>query len=152
MELMKRGEHYLPESWNNLRSLQNEINALFDDDFFPASTGLFDRTYSPAVDMVENNNEFILTCELPGMQESDIDVQVADNVLTIKGEKTESRDDSEKKWFKKESWYGSFQRTISLPSGVDSGKISGELEKGILQLTLPKREETKPRQISVKVK
>jgi HSP20 family protein len=150
MDLMKRGE--IPESWNNLRSLQKEINALFDDDFFPASTGLFDRTYSPAVDMVENADDFVLTCELPGLQDSDIDVQVAENVLTIKGEKTETSDDSGKKWFKRESWYGSFQRTIPVPSGIDAENIAGELENGILRLTLPKKEEVKPKQISVKVK
>ena len=81
MDLMKRGD--FPESWSNLRSLQKEINALFDDDFFPASTGLFDRTYSPAVDMAENPDGYVLTCEVPGVQNSDIDVQLADNVLTI---------------------------------------------------------------------
>lgn len=150
MDLMKRGD--IPDSWNNLRSLQKEINSLFDDDFFPASTGLFDRSYSPSIDLVENADDFILTCELPGIAQNDIDVQVADMVLTIKGDKKESDEDSDRKWFKRESWYGSFQRTISLPAGVDAERITGEMENGVLRLILPKQEEVKPRQIAVKVK
>jgi len=152
MDLMKRNSRYVPSSWNNLRSLQKEINALFDDDFFPASAGLFDRTYSPTVDVVENPDEYVVTCELPGMSESDVDVQVADNVLTIKGEKKDTSEHKEKRWYKRESWYGSFQRTIPMPMGIDGEKIRGELENGVLRLTLPKKEEAKPKQISVKVK
>ena len=150
MDLMKRGD--IPDSWNSLRSLQREINSLFDDDFFPASTGLFDRRYSPTIDMVENAENYVLMCELPGIGQADIDVQVADNVLTIKGEKKESADDTDRKWFKRESWYGSFQRTISLPSGINVENIAAEMENGVLRLTLPKQEEVKPKQIAVKVK
>lgn len=152
MNLIRRGEPNVPDTWNSLRSLQKEINDLFDGDFFPASAGLFDRTYSPAVDVVENAEDFLVTCELPGLSESDIDVQVADNVLTIKGEKQDSSQESENRWYKRETRYGHFQRTIPMPSGVESGGIRGELENGVLRLTLPKKEEVKPRSISVKVK
>ncbi len=152
MEIMKYREPYGTSSWNSMRSLQQEINALFNDDFFPASTGLFDRTYSPAVDVVENTGNYVILCELPGLTNEDVDVQIADNVLTIKGEKKENTEHSEKHCYKKESWYGSFQRTISMPSGIDSTGIEGQLENGILQITIPKKEETKPRQISVTVK
>ena len=152
MELMKRNPRRTPDAWSNLMSLQEEINALFNNDFFPASDGLFDRSYSPAVDVVEKDDEYLVSCELPGMSDSDIDVQVADNVLTIKGEKKDNSEDSGKRWYKKETWYGSFQRTIPLPSGIESDKIRGELENGMLRLTLPKQEEVKPKQISVKVK
>ncbi|PIE05072.1 MAG: heat-shock protein Hsp20 [Spirochaetales bacterium] len=152
MEIMKYREPAAPSYWNSMKNLQQEINALFDDDFFPASTGLFDRTYSPAVDVIENENNYLIRCELPGLSSEDIDVQVADNVLTVKGEKKARNEESEKRWYKKESWYGSFQRTISMPSGVDAAGIKGELENGILKVTLPKKEEMKPRQISVNVK
>ena len=152
MDLMKRHERYVPNSWNNLRSLQKEINALFDDDFFPASTGLFDRTYSPAVDVAENPDAYVVTCELPGLAESDLDVQVADNVLTVKGEKKDSAESKTEHWYKKETRYGLFQRTIPMPSGVDGENIRAELENGVLCVTLPKKEEAKPKQITVKVK
>lgn len=152
MDLIKRNTNYLPNSWNSLRSLQKEINDLFDNDFFPASDGLFDRSYSPAIDVVEGNDSYVVSCELPGLTESDIDVQVADNVLTIKGEKKSDSEENSERWYKKETWCGSFQRTLPMPSGIDGEKISGELENGILRLTLPKKEEAKPKQISVKVK
>ncbi len=152
MEIMKNMESGLARSGESLRSLQQEINALFDADFFPASTGLFDRTYSPAVDVVENTDSYLIICELPGLSDEDIDVQAADNVLTIKGEKKDRREVPEKRWYKKESWYGSFQRTISMPSGIDAAGITGELENGVLKVILPKKEEMKPRQINVKVK
>lgn len=149
---MLRNDRKVPDAWNSLRSLQKEINSLFDDDFFPASDGLFDRTYSPAVDVVEQPDEYLVTCELPGLSDSDVDVQVANNVLTIKGEKKVETEEENKKWYKKETWSGSFQRTIPMPGGINTEKIRGELENGVLRLTLPKQEEAKPRQIAVKVK
>ncbi|MDF1569012.1 MAG: Hsp20/alpha crystallin family protein [Spirochaetaceae bacterium] len=152
MDLMKWKDRPSQDSWNNLRSLQKEINALFEDDFFPASAGLFDRTFSPAVDLVEQADNYLVSCELPGMENSDIDVQVADNVLTIKGEKKSESEKGEKNWFKRETLYGRFHRTLPLPTGVDIEGIKGELENGVLRLNLPKKEEAKPKQISVKVK
>jgi len=152
MDLMRISDRKVPDAWNNLRSLQKEINALFDEDFFPASDGLFDRTYSPAMDVVENPNEYLVACELPGLSDSDIDVQVVKNVLTIKGEKKGETSENARRWYKHETWSGSFQRTIPLPSGVDTEKILAVLENGILRLTLPKREDVKPRQINVEVK
>jgi len=152
MELMKRNEQRVPDAWKDLRNLQREINALFQDDFFPASAGLFDRSYSPAIDVVEEDERYLVSCEVPGLSESDMDVQLADNVLTIKGTKKEKEEDSDKRWFKRETWYGSFQRTIPLPAGIENEKIEAVLEHGILVLTLPKKEEVKPKQISVKVK
>jgi len=152
MELMRRNEQRVPDAWKDLRNLQREINALFQDDFFPASAGLFDSTYSPAIDVVEEKDRYLVNCEVPGMSESDIDVQLADNVLTIKGTRKEKEEDEGKRWFKRETWYGSFQRTIPLPAGIESGKIEAVLENGVLMLTMPKKEEVKPKQISVKVK
>ncbi len=152
MELMKWRDRQVPDSWNSVRSLQDQINALFNDDLFPASTGLFDRSFSPSVDVVETADNYLVSCELPGLSEKEIDVQVSESVLTIKGEKKTETEDKDQQWFRKESWHGSFQRTIPLPTGVDNTKIKGEMEHGVLRLTLPKREEVKPRQISVKVK
>lgn len=152
MDLMKWKDKQSPEAWNDLRSLQKEINSLFNDDFFPASVGLFDRNYRPAVDMVENDDDFLVTCELPGFSNDDIDVQVANNVLTIKGNRKELPEDEKKRWYKKETWSGSFQRTLTLPAGISADKIQGELENGVLRLVLPKMQEAKPRQIAVKVK
>lgn len=134
-----------------LERLQQEINTLFDTEQGEQNTGLFDRTVSPAIDVLETDNDFKVVCNLPGVEDKDIDVSVADNVLTIKGEKKQHNPDENAKVYRREDWSGSFQRTLSLPRSVDAEKIDAELRDGVLQLTMPKREEVKPRQIDVKV-
>jgi len=146
----KNRDPYNP--WNELQTLQQSINDLFDFDRFPTNTGLFDRTVSFAVDVVEGENDFTVKCELPGIEEKDLDVSITSNVITIKGEKKTESEEKEGKYYKKESWSGSFQRTLSMPTSVDAEKIQAELKDGILTITLPKKEEAKPKQISVNVK
>jgi HSP20 family protein len=149
--------------WNNnkdvydplagLRTLQDEINDLFNLDRFPSTTGLFDRrSASPAIDVVEGANNLTVTCELPGMDQNDIDVSIASNVLTIKGVKKDEREEKKEKFYRKESWSGSFQRTLPLPATIDVEKINADFKDGILTVKLPKREEAKPKQITVKIK
>ena len=146
----KRNDSYDP--WDDFRSLQNEINDLFNTDRYPSSTGLFDRNASPAVDVVEGDHEFTILCELPGMEQKDVDVSIASNVLTIKGSRNEDSRSGEGKYYRRETWSGSFQRTLSLPVSVDVDKVGAELKEGILRIVLPKKEEAKPKQIAVKVK
>ena len=146
----KREKPYDP--WAEMRSLQNEINNLFDIDSYPTNTGLFDRKVSPAMDVIEKEHDFLLICELPGLEQDEVDLSIASNVLTIKGIKKEEKENSKGSYFKKESWSGTFQRTLPLPASVDVEKIHAELKNGILRVTLPKKEEAKPKQISVKVK
>lgn len=136
-----------------LDRIRREIDELFDPTarmFF--SDGLFDREYSPAMDVVENDDAFLVSIDVPGVDRKDLEISVADNVLTVKGEKKDSRNRKDRKYFRKESWEGSFQRTLSLPAGVDSDKISAKLTDGVLSISLQKREEAKPKQISVSVK
>jgi HSP20 family protein len=118
-------------------------------DRLPATTGLFDRPVSPAIDIVENPGDFKVICELPGIDLKDINVSITANVLTLKGEKKVETEEKRGKYYRKESRSGSFQRTLSLPSSVDAEKVSAELKNGILTITLPKREEEKPKQITV---
>jgi len=146
----KNGQTYDP--WAGLKSLQDEINNLFDLEQLPVTTGLFDRSVSPAIDVVEGEHDFTVTCELPGLEQKDIDLSLAANVLTIKGEKKSHREEKKGNYYKKESWSGSFQRTLPLPASVDADKIDAQLKDGILTITLPKKEEAKPKQISVNVK
>jgi HSP20 family protein len=151
MAIVKWRNKNMYDPWEDMKSLQNEINDLFNYDRFPATTGLFDRNVTPAIDFVEGENEYTVTCELPGLEEKDIDVSIASNVLTIKGKKEDKREEKKGKYFKKETWSGSFQRTISLPLTVDTEKISAQLKEGILNITLPRKEETKPKKITVNV-
>ena len=140
------------DPWFEFRNLQNEINDLFEINRYPSSTGLFDRSVSPAMDVIERDHDLYLTCELPGMEEKDIDVTIASNVLTIKGTKQEEKQEERGKYYRKESWSGSFQRTIPLPASLDTDKVEAELTDGILYITLQRKEEAKPKQVSVKVK
>jgi len=150
MAIIRWKDRDLYDPWNNFKALQKEINNLFEVDPFQVSTGLFDRSFSPAIDAVEDANEYTITCELPGLDQKEIDVSIASNVLTIKGEK--KLEEKKGKYYKRESWAGSFQRTLPLPVQVDAEKIRAELKDGILTIVLPKKEEVKPKQIAVNIK
>lgn len=152
MAMVRWKDRDLYDPWGNMRSLQEEINKLFDFDQFPSTTGLFDRNVSPPIDIIEGAREFSVLCELPGMEQKDIDLTIASNVLTVKGDKKSEHEETKGKYYRKESVSGSFQRTIPLPESVDPDKIQAVLKEGILTITLPKKEEAKPRQISVNVK
>ncbi|MBN1410247.1 MAG: Hsp20/alpha crystallin family protein [Spirochaetales bacterium] len=152
MAIVRWKNRDLYDPWADFKSLQDEINDLFDIDRFPSTTGLFDRSVSPAIDVIEGEHEFTVKCELPGMEQKDIDVSIASNILTIKGQKKNEVEEKKGKYYKKESWAGNFQRTLSLPSSVAADKISAELKDGILTIALPKKEEAKPKQIEVNIK
>ena len=151
MAIVKWKNHSLYDPWTNLKSLQDEINSLFNTDRLPSSTGLFDRNFSPSIDVVENENEFAVFCELPGIELQDIDVSIASNVLTVKGDK-QTEQKKKGKYYRNETWEGSFQRTLSLPSSIDPTAISAEFEDGILRISIPKKDEARTKQITVNIK
>ncbi len=132
--------------------LQQQINDLFDFPRFPEMQGLFDRRISPAVDVVEHPDHFRVECDLPGLDMKDIDLSIASGVLTIKGEKREERVSDKAKVYRKETWEGSFQRTVSLPATVDADKVEATYRDGVLVIRLPKKEEAKTRKIELKAK
>lgn len=130
-------------------SLQNEINRVFDDFFsngfsesslLPSSwTG--DQLATPAVDIVENEKSFKVEAELPGMDQDDVEVTINDNYLTVKGEKKESKEDKDDNYVRRERYYGSYQRTISLPETANTDKAKATFKKGVLQVEIPKKAE-----------
>lgn len=153
MNIVRRNRNNLWDPVGELDRIRREIDDMFDPAarrFF--SDGLFDREFSPALDVVENNDGFLVSVDLPGVDKRDLEISVADNVLTIKGEKKDNRESKNGKFFRKESWEGTFQRTLSLPHGVDAAKIDAKMRDGVLAISLPKREEAKPKQIEVNVK
>ncbi len=136
-----------------LDQLQRNINRLFDLDWdWDRDLELFEGMGTPAIDLFEENDNYVVTCDLPGVKKEDLDISVSGNVLTIKGEKKDSREDKDGRYYRRETWSGSFQRTVTLPETVDPNKINAEMKNGELVLTLPKKEEVKPRQIKVNVK
>ena len=132
--------------------LQRQINDLFDFPRFPETQGLFDRRVSPAIDVIEQPDSYTVKCDLPGIDQNDIDISIASGVLTIKGEKKTEQKAEKRKIYKKEIWEGNFQRTISLPSGVNADRVEASFSNGVLKVTLPKREEAKTKRIELKAK
>jgi HSP20 family protein len=130
--------------------LQREINRLFDVDWPDGESGILDRGFTPRVDIEERENDVVVTCEVPGVDKKDLDISVSGNLLSIQGEKRYDHEEKEKRYYRRESFAGSFQRTVPLPETVDAEHIDAQLKNGILTLTLPKKAEAKPRRIEVK--
>ncbi len=150
----------MPE-WPMFADLRREMDRLFDDfgrgwfrdltvPTFP--TGFAEGALAPAVDVVEKEGAWAITAELPGLDEKAVDVTIAGDVLTLKGEKTESRDEDDKGTHVSERRYGSFARSFRLPEGVDPEKIEASFANGILTVTIPKRAEAKAEEKKIEVK
>lgn len=162
MDSVRRGRRSTPRSlWDPMGEIDRIRREI--DDVFGAGPGrvfsngwngrgLFDRDVSPALDVIERDEDFIVRVDLPGVDQSDLDVTVANNVVTIKGEKKASTEENDGTLYRKDTWEGSFQRTVGLPAGTDPGGIEAAMNDGVLEITVPKREEAKSRQIAVNVK
>ncbi len=133
-------------------NMQREIDRIFDR----FSGGISDdndvSTWLPVVDVVENKDDYIVKVELPGVNKDDVKITVNNGVLTIRGEKKQEQESKDKNYHRIERSYGVFQRSFTLPSSVKSDKIDASHNDGVLTITLPKAEESKPKEIEVKVK
>jgi HSP20 family protein len=139
------------ELWN----IQREINRIFENFFHGdlQDDGAFGLSlWTPAVDIAEHDNEYVVRVELPGVSKDDVKITLESNVLTIRGEKKREKDVEKDNYHRMERMYGSFQRSFTLPSTVRADKIDAVYKDGILTITLPKAEEARPKQIEVKVK
>jgi HSP20 family protein len=105
--------------------------------------------WTPAIDMCEGDQAFTLTAELPGFSKDDVQVELKDNRLTLKGERKRETDVQEKQYRRVERVYGAFERSIKLPAVVNADKAEATFKDGVLKLTLPKAEEAKPKPISI---
>jgi len=139
------------EPFRGLSTLQDQFNRLFNESFrnHPEESAL--TTWAPSVDIYETPNELVVKADLPDVNEQDIDVRVENNLLTIRGERKFEKSVSEENYLRVERTYGSFSRSFSLPNTVNPEAIGAEYKNGVLTVTLPKREESKPRQVKVTV-
>ena len=110
------------------------------------------RDLVPSLEIHEDENQFTVNVDVPGIERKDIDISVTGNTLTFKGERKHEEKKREKGYFYSERRYGSFQRSIQLPSEVESDKIAASYKDGVLEVTIPKSEKAKPKQIKVDVK
>jgi HSP20 family protein len=127
--------------------LEQEIDSLFDSFLEPAARS---SNIVPAVDIAEDESGFVVTAALPGVRKEDLKITVQDSVLTLSGERKAPEAGEKTEWLRRESGYGSFSRTLTLPRETNAQAISAELSDGILRLVIPKAEAARPREIAVK--
>ena len=146
--------HAVPTFTPDLFGLQNEINRMFDGFFHGdrEETDVLGSTWKPAVDIVENDDEYIAQVELPGVNKDDVKITMENNILTLRGEKSQEKKEKSANYHRVERFYGSFRRSFELPGGVKNDKIDAEYKDGILTIRMPKEEEAKTKLIEVKVR
>jgi HSP20 family protein len=126
------------------------MNRLFQDAYSPGrEEGLSTAAFSPAADVYEDENHVTLKLEVPGIDEKDLDIRVENNNLIIRGERKFEKEEKEENFRRVERQYGSFVRSFSLPNTVDTDNIKADYDKGVLNISMPKRAEAKPKQIQV---
>ncbi len=141
------------DPFKEFAQMQDRLNRAFSDAYGRGDEGLLSSgAWLPPVDIYQNGeHELVLKAELPDMAREDIDVNIANGTLTIKGEKKLSNEVKEEQFHRVERRYGTFSRSFSLPPTVDAGRVNAEYKNGVLTVKLPMREESKPRQIKVDV-
>jgi len=137
------------EPFRGVTTLQDQINRLFDHAFDRTGEESSLSAWAPSVDIYETEQELVVKADLPEVDPKDLDIRVENNVLTIRGERKFEKKVNEENYLRVERSYGSFARSFTLANTVNSDAIKAEYLNGVLTLTLPKREEAKPKQIKV---
>jgi len=142
------------EPFRNISALQDRINKAFDDVFREGNPGegiVSACAWRPAVDIYETENGIVIKAEIPGVRKEDISVEVKDNILTLKGERTPEKDIPEEKYFRRERCFGTFHRSFTMQDVVNPDTIKASFKDGVLEVEIPKPEAEKPKQIKVNI-
>jgi HSP20 family protein len=145
------------QPFREFSTLQDRINRVFRESYRGAGRNedhdesLATSSFAPAVDVYEDEHQVSLKIDVPGIDEKDIDVRVENNTLTVHGERKIEKEEKEENYRRVERQYGSFTRTFTLPTTVDTENVAATYDKGVLKITLPKKAEAKPKQIKVNV-
>lgn len=136
----------------DVKTLQNQLNRLFEPfaRFAAGDEDLVSGTWAPPVDVAETQEKILVRAEVPGMKQEDIQIEFANGLLTIRGERKIEKSEATT-WHRVERVYGNFSRSFTLPRSVDPEKITAAYREGILEIDVPKREEAKPKQIRIAV-
>ena len=148
--LIKQTNRWL-DPFDLVTDLETDVGRLFASPWHREIEG-GPGSYYPSLDMREDEHHYFLHLDIPGLERKDLTIEVRGNILTIKGERKEEEHRKGKGYFYSERWYGNFERSIELPMGVDAGKVVAHYKEGVLELTLPKSEKIRPKQIKVEVK
>lgn len=136
--------------FREVSTLHDEIDRLFDDTFFSAPANKATMAI-PAINLHEKDNNLILEADLPGVKEEDLEIEIGENYLILKGERKYDQISEEKKFYCRETSYGAFSRTISLPTEIKTDKVQAEMKHGTLKITMPIMETKKPKTIKIKI-
>jgi len=139
------------EPFGGTTSLQHQVNRLFSDVLERQGEESSLTAWSPSVDIYETEHELVVKADLPEVDPQDLDIRVENNILTIRGERKFEKKVSEENYLRVERAYGSFARSFTLANTVNSEAIKADYQNGVLTLSIPKREEAKPKQIKVNV-
>jgi len=140
------------DPFRDLSSIQERMNQIFEDALARSrgrEEGLRSGMWTPAVDIYESNDSVVVKAELPGVEKDQISVEVKDGILSLRGERKFEKEVKEESYHRIERSYGSFQRSFSLPVSVDQEKVTAQFKNGVLEVTLPKKEQAKPKQIRI---
>src|SRR6478672_13975849 len=151
MTLLTRWEPL--REFSTMQDRMNRMNRLFRESYSPEGPedALTTTSFAPPVDIYEDEHNITLKLEVPGIDEKDIDVRIDNNTLTVHGERKVEKEEKEENFRRVERQYGSFTRSFTLPSSVDTGQVAANYDKGVLKIKLAKKAEAKPKQIKVQV-
>ena len=142
------------EPFRDIMTLRDRMDRLFGEGFgrgWPTEEGLTTGLWNPPVDVYETKDSIVLKADLPEVSKDEVDISIQGNVLSIRGQRKREQEVKEKDFYRMERSYGGFTRSFTLPGTVDADKIEASFSGGVLTVTLPKTEESKPKQIKVKV-
>jgi HSP20 family protein len=140
------------DPFKDLIDLQKEINRLFETSFSRLPQRFVsEESFAPAIDLYEDENEYVVEAELPGLKQDEIKVSVEDDILSISGEKKREKEVKEENLYRSERFYGKFERQIVLPQNADRENIKASYKDGVLKVIIPKKEEAKPKKVDIKV-
>lgn len=143
------------DPFRDLISIQERMNRLFDQTLGRTRAeeeGIAASAWAPSVDIYETPDRVVMKAELPGLTREDVEINVRDNTLSLRGERKFEKDVREENYLRIERAYGSFQRSFTLPATIQQDKIKAVFKDGVLEVTLPKAEEARPKQIKIDVK
>jgi len=154
MALVRRTQRRLWDPFAELLDLHDEINRIFNRALTrrkDMDTERYEAEFIPALDVIENKENFVVRAELPGVEKDAVQVTFSDGQLILKGEKKHEEKKEDENYYYVERAYGRFQRAIDLPSSVDPEKIKATYKNGVLEVVIPKKEEAKPKKIEVQI-
>jgi HSP20 family protein len=143
------------DPFRDLLSLQERMNKLFEESLLQTGKERQDISiagWSPAMDVMESDEEIVLKAELPGIELKDVEVLIKDNILTLRGERKFEKEEEKENYHRIERSYGAFQRSFTLPSTVEQEKVKAKMKDGVLEVRLPKAKGEKSKKIEIEVK